>query len=125
MKMPGAAAATVNICGAVATPSMLTTMPVEALPSISYGATTLICAEFAKSTGPAMPSNVTLASVLNPDPKIERISPGAIAPGAKLPPLTTAATTGAPAEPTTAESGCAMSDDSSTASKSAPCSCVI
>src|SRR5690349_5823565 len=100
MKIPGAAAATGSACDAVATPSILTVTFVETLPSISYGATTLICPEFAKSTEPAVPSNVTLASALNPDPKIERISPGAIGPAAKLPPLTTAATAGATVERT-------------------------
>src|SRR5438309_2247671 len=105
MKMPGAAAATASDWGAVVTPSIFTVMLVEAFPSISYGATTLICPAFAKSTGPAVPSNVTLASALNPDPKIDRISPGAIGPGAKLPALTTAATAGATAERTAAESG--------------------
>src|SRR5213593_2250922 len=125
MKMPGAAAATDSVCGGVGTPSIRTVMLVDALPAILYGATTLTCPGEAKSTGPAVPSNITLASALNPDPKMVRISPGAMAPGAKLPALTTALTAGATAERTAAESGCTMSDDSSTASKSDPCSFVI
>src|SRR5204863_1991811 len=68
---------------------------------------------------------VASLSELKPEPKILTISPGESAPGTKLPAFTTAVTAGTVDVVTRAEFGSAMSDDSSTASKSEPCSCEI